>query len=135
LILPCEVAVRSVVPAIKALMARQLMEEQGLNQEEVAELLGVSQSAVSKYSRKIRGHSLNVEDVKEIHPFINEMTAVLLDDVYRSDDLLSLFCRACVIIRKTGLMCAFCEKSDPKIKMGSCKFCINQVPETRGGLF
>jgi hypothetical protein len=30
---PCEVAVRSVVPAVKALMATELVEKHGLNQE------------------------------------------------------------------------------------------------------
>ena len=129
MILPCEVAVRSVIPAVKALIAKQLMEEQGLKQGQVAELLGISQSAVSKYSRKVRGHAIDIDGIEEIRPFINGMVVVLLDNAGQSPKLLQLFCQACVAIRKTSLMCAFCEKSDPKIKIGECRFCFSLSSE------
>ncbi|MGA2768529.1 MAG: helix-turn-helix domain-containing protein [Candidatus Bathyarchaeia archaeon] len=129
MILPCEVAVRSVIPAVRALIAKQLMEEQGLKQDQVAELLGISQSAVSKYSRKVRGHAIRVDDIEEIRPFINGMVILLLDRTHQSAQLLNLFCQACVTIRKTSLMCTFCQKSDPKIKIEECRFCIRLVSE------
>jgi predicted transcriptional regulator len=129
LILPCEVAVRSVIPAVKALMAKELIEQQGLKQDQVAEILGISQSAVSKYSRKVRGHAIKVDDIEEIQPFINDMLNLLLDRKSQSGELLHLFCRTCVAIRKTSLMCAFCQKSDPTIIIEECRFCINTVSE------
>ena len=125
MILPCEVAVRSVIPAVKALMAKELMEEQGLNQEQVAEILGISQSAVSKYSRKVRGHAIEVDDIPEIQPFIDSMVNLLLDGTYQSAKLLNLFCQTCVAIRQTSLMCTFCKKSDSMIKIEECGFCMN----------
>jgi len=133
LILPCEVAVKSVVPTIKALMTKQLMDGQGFNQEQVAEILGISQSAVSKYSRKIRGHTVDIEDVKEIRPLINGMIAVLLEGTYHDERLLDLFCQTCILIRKSSLMCVFCAKSDSKIKLGECRFCINSGSDRDGG--
>lgn len=129
LILPCEVAVRSVIPAVRALIAKELMEEQGLKQDQVAEILGISQSAVSKYSRKVRGHAIKVDDIEEIQPFISGMVILLLDRTRQSADLLHLFCQACVAIRKTSLMCAFCHKSDPNIKIEECRFCIGLGPK------
>jgi hypothetical protein len=129
LILPCEVAVRSVIPAVKALMAKELIEQQGLRQDQVAEILGISQSAVSKYSRKVRGHAIKVDDIEEIQPFIDDMLNLLLDRTRQSAELLHLFCKTCVAIRKTSLMCAFCQKSDPKIIIEECRFCINAVSE------
>jgi predicted transcriptional regulator len=131
LILPCEVAVRSVIPAVRALIAKELMEEQGLKQDQVAEILGVSQSAVSKYSRKVRGHAIEVDDIEEIRPFINDIVILLLDRTGQSAELLQLFCQACIVIRKTSLMCAFCQKSDPKIKIEECGFCTNPVSKRR----
>ena len=123
LILPCEVAVRSVIPAVKALIANDLIEEQGLKQDQVAEILGVSQSAVSKYSRKVRGHAIKVDDIEEIRPLIDGMVILLLDRKRQSAELLQLFCQACVAVRKTSLMCTFCQKSDPTIKLEECRFC------------
>ena len=132
MILPCEVVVRSVIPAVKALIAKQLMEEQGLNQDQVAGLLGISQSAVSKYSRKVRGHAIEVDGVEEIRPLIDGIIILLLDGKRQNAELLELFCQACVAIRKTSLMCVFCHKSDPEIKIEGCRFCVSLVPEEDG---
>lgn len=123
MILPCEIAVKSVIPAIKALMAKELVEEHGLKQDQVAEILGISQSAVSKYSRKVRGYAIKLDDVAEVQPLINDMIILLMNGTYRRTDFLELFCQTCLAIRKTSLMCKFCQKSDPKIKIEECGFC------------
>ncbi len=129
LILPCEVAVRCVVPAAKALVAKALMEERGLSQDQVADILGISQSAVSKYSRKVRGNAIDIDGLEEIRPFINGMVSVLLDSPRQSPKLLQFFCRACVAIRKTSLICVFCEKSGAQLKIAERIFCFNLSSE------
>jgi len=130
LILPCEVAVRSVIPAIRAQIAKEL-EEQGLSQDQVAEILGVSQSAVSKYSRNVRGRAIKVDDIEEIQPFIDEIVIILLDGKRQSVELLQLFCQACMAVRRTRVMCRLCQKSDPKIKLEECTFCLKSADDSR----
>jgi hypothetical protein len=124
LILPCEVAVKSVVPAVKALMAQELVEEHGLKQDQVAEILGISQSAVSKYSRKVRGYVIEVDKIEEIQPLITNMIVMVMRGEHQRGEFLQLFCQTCTTIRKTGIVCRFCKKSDPKIKIEECGFCI-----------
>jgi hypothetical protein len=124
LILPCEVAVKSVVPAVKALMAQELVKEHGLKQDQVAEILGISQSAVSKYSRKVRGYVIEVDKVEEIRPLITGMIVMVMKGEHQRGEFLQLFCQTCATIRKTGVVCRFCKKSDPKIKIEECGFCI-----------
>ena len=124
LILPCEIAVKSVVPAVKALIAKELVEKRGLKQDEVAEILGVSQSAVSKYTRKVRGYVIKIDDIREIEPLIDEMIGLLVSGTYRRREFLRCFCQTCAFIRKTGLMCQFCQKADPNIKIEECGFCL-----------
>jgi predicted transcriptional regulator len=131
LIVPCEVAVKSVVPAVRALIAKELMEGQGLKQDQVAEILGISQSAVSKYSRKVRGHAIEIDDIEDIRPFIDGMVILLLDGKRQSAELLQLFCQACIAVRKTNLMCRFCQKSDPNIKLEECRFCTAASEEAQ----
>ena len=55
MVIPCEVAVKSLIPAIRSAIARELTESHKLKQKEVAELLGITQTAVSKYTRFYRG--------------------------------------------------------------------------------
>lgn len=128
MIAPCEVAVKSVVPAVKALVANELVEKHGLKQDEVAELLGISQSAVSKYTRKTRGHVIKVDDIEDIRPLISKMIVLLLSGNYQRQELLSSFCQTCVAIRKKGLMCKFCRKTDPHIVIEECSFCLVYDP-------
>ncbi len=124
MILPCEIAVKSVVPAVKALIAKELVEKRGLKQDEAAEILGVSQSAVSKYTRKVRGYVIKVDDLEEIEPLIDEMIGLLVSGTYRRSEFLRCFCQTCALIRKTGLMCQFCKKADQKINIEECGFCF-----------
>jgi len=124
LIIPCEIAVKSVLPAVKALMAKELLETHNLKQDEVAEILGISQSAVSKYTRKVRGHVMKIDNIREIEPLIEKMIGILRDENYERMKFLRFFCETCTIIRRKGLMCQFCQKTDPKIKIEECSFCL-----------
>jgi len=124
LIIPCEIGVKSVIPAIKAVMAREMVEAQGLKQTQVAKILGISQSAVSKYTLQVRGHIISIDDIEEIRPLINKMINLLLNGTYQRAELLKFFCKTCIIIRQKSLMCQFCQKTDPKIKIEECGFCL-----------
>jgi predicted transcriptional regulator len=124
LIIPCEIAVKSVIPAIKAAIAKELVEKHSLKQNQVAEALGISQSAVSKYTRQVRGHVIRIDDIEEIQPLINNMITLLIDGNPKRAEFLSLFCQTCITIRKKGLMCQFCQKTDPKIEIEECGFCL-----------
>jgi predicted transcriptional regulator len=125
LIVPCEVAVKSVIPAVKALIATELVEKRGLRQNEAAEILGISQSAVSKYTRKVRGYVIRVDGIEEINPLIDKMIKLLVSGTDQRAEFLRVFCQTCVSIRRTSLMCQFCKKADPKIAIKECGFCLN----------
>jgi hypothetical protein len=127
LIIPCEIAAKSVTPAVKALLAKELVEKHGMKQNEAAELLGMSQSAVSKYTRKVRGYVIKVDNIEEIEPLVDEMISLLKSGTYQRAKFLKLFCQTCIIIRKTRVMCQFCQKTDPKIKIEKCGFCLGHI--------
>jgi predicted transcriptional regulator len=124
LIIPCEVAVKSVVPAVRALMAHELLERHDLNQGQVAEILGISQSAVSKYSNKVRGYIVEIDNVENVHPLIDDMITMLMSREYARAELVNLFCKVCKVVRKTGLVCQFCKKAEPSLKIEECSFCL-----------
>jgi len=128
LITPCEVAVKSVIPAIKALMAKELVEKHGMKQNEVAGLLGISQSAVSKYTKKTRGYVISIDSIEEIQVPINNMIALAVNGDYQRTDFLRLFCQACLIIREKGVMCHYCQKTEPKTDISQCTLCLASYP-------
>jgi predicted transcriptional regulator len=124
LIAPCEVAVKSVVPAVRALMTKELVEKYGLKQDQVAEILGISQSAVSKYTRQVRGYVIKIDNIDEVQPLIDEMIGMLVGGSCQRMELLRFFCRTCMAIRKTGLMCQFCQKTESRVEIRECSFCV-----------
>jgi len=128
LIIPCEIAVKSVIPAVKALMANELVERHGLKQNQVAELLGISQSAVSKYTKKVRGYVIRIDNIEEIQAPIDGMIALVTNGAYQRMDFLRLFCQVCVVVRQKGLMCPFCQKTDEKLRIEGCAICLTNLP-------
>jgi predicted transcriptional regulator len=125
LILPCEIAVKSAIPAIRAAMAKKLVETHQLKQNQVAEILGISQSAVSKYTRQVRGHVLKIENIEELQPLIDRTVNLLVNEDPKRAEFLKLFCQMCTMIRSKGLMCPFCQKADSKIEKEQCNFCLD----------
>ena len=112
------------MPAVKALMATELVEKHGLKQDEVAEILAISQSAVSTYARGTRGHVIRISDLKDVKPLINKMTALLLDGNDHTQELMTIFCRTCAPVRKSGVACPLCQRADPKVEIDQCRFCL-----------
>lgn len=122
--LPCEIAVKSVVPAIRALLARELLEIHGMNQSEAANLLGITQTAISKYMHHVRGRTLSVEGERKVRLEIEETAIALANGNINPRELPLQICGTCKLIRKQGLMCELCKRADPTLNIGECKLCL-----------
>ncbi len=123
MLLPCEVAVKSVIPAIRSAIARELTESHGLKQKEVAELLGVTQTAVSKYTSHCRGAIFEVTEVQGVQPIFKKTVLLLANGELNKYELAEKLCLVCGIIRQSGLMCILCKVSDPNIDTSKCIVC------------
>ncbi len=123
MLMPCEVAVKSLVPSLRSALARELIQSYGMRQNDVANLLGVTQTAVSKYTRYVRGAALKVEDVKEVQPTIKEIAFSLVNEHMSKYQLVTKLCMVCEMIRRKGLMCELCKRSDPTIDIQQCYAC------------
>ena len=123
MLLPCEVAVKSVIPAIRSAIARELTQNHGLKQKEAAELLGVTQTAISKYTSHCRGAIFEVTEVDGVKPIFKETVFSLANGNMNKYELMEKLCIVCRIIRQSGLMCIICKISDPNIDANQCIYC------------
>jgi len=117
------VGVKTVLPAVKAVMARSIVEKHGLNEKQTADLLGLSQSAVSRYVGRNRGNILPIENSTSILALIDQMVTLLIKEPNNKTELLNLFCQTCVAIREKGMMCPYCQKEMPQQWAENCFFC------------
>jgi len=114
--------VRTVSPALRALIAQTLLEKHDLKEVEVAQVLGISQSAVSKYNRRVRGTTIPIDAIPEIQTITSKMATMLLTNPVQQMEIMRLFCQACTLIRSKGLMCELCQQNQ-KPTINNCAFC------------
>ena len=123
LFLPCEVGVKTVLPAVRALMARTILEKHGMKEEQAADILNLSQSAVSKYVTRDRGNALVIENVAEVQKLVDKMITLLIQEPDRKMELMELFCQTCRTIREKGLLCQLCRENEDESWRENCNFC------------
>jgi predicted transcriptional regulator len=121
--LPCEVAVKSTVPAVRALLAKELTETHRMKQNEAAKLLGITQTAVSKYTHHVRGRILLVEMDEEVKLLVTKTAASLANNNLDRTALATQICGMCKLIREKRLMCELCKRADPTLDVEHCNLC------------
>lgn len=92
---PCEVATKRVIPTIRAILVRELVEHHKMSQVEVAKKLGITQPAVSQYLSMVRGAGHYIKSksllIKEVQKFAEEIAQGKLND----DQLVQKYCSLC----------------------------------------
>ena len=105
-------------------MARTIVEKHGMKEKQVAKLLGLSQSAISRYTTKDRGNTIILENVPEVQTLIDKMITLLLHGKpNQTTEILELLCQTCKVIREKGLMCELCQKKTRENIAELCAFC------------
>jgi predicted transcriptional regulator len=125
MLLPCEVAVKSLLPPVRAALAKYLMAKHGLKQMEAAKLLGVSQPAISLYNRKMRGKALDLEKDEEIRGLVEGLADSLAEGGLSHKDFTLKFCEICKAARAKGLLCAMHKVLDPAFETEKCELCMS----------
>ena len=90
------------------------MEKYNLKQKKVAELLGLTQAAISQYNRKSRGFEIRIlEKDPKIIRMIEDLTKDISLGKIGAKKIQSRFCEICKTIRKKRLICDMHEDIYP----------------------
>lgn len=128
LLTPCEVAVKCVLPVVRAMLSGTLIRKYKLSQLEVAKLLGISQPAVSLYGKKLRGTAIELKD-DEVKNLIEDLAKDLTEGKNTQKSFAISVCRICRTIRSKGLMCSLHKALDETIDPETCGLCKDQLSE------
>jgi len=120
---PCEVAVKCVLPVVRAMLAKELMSKHRLKQTEVAGKLRVSQPAISLYRSKLRGKAIDLENDEDIRNQVSSVAKALAENRLSRRDLIPKYCEICKTIRAKGLLCKLHKAFDPTIDIETCELC------------
>ena len=104
---PCEVVVRSILPAFRSLVARSLMEKCNLSQAAVAKRLGTTQASISHYIYSKRGEKMvkQLEASPAVRAIVDKIAQGIATDKISPFDAMQHFCKLCEALRSGDLIC------------------------------
>ncbi len=114
---------KSVIPALRALIVKRLVEEHGMTQQKAAKLLGVTQPAVSKYLHQKRGAAIKLNGIKEIEEATAEIAHLVSHHKTKPHEVMSKIESACEYVRKNRYMCDLHKKLEPGFDTNACHVC------------
>jgi len=100
----CEEVVRYVLPTYRSLIARKLVNDYGLTQEEVSKIMGVSQAVVSYYVSNKRGKGISKYEKVELLQKEAEKSARRLANGESSIKIAKEFCEICKVLRESNII-------------------------------
>lgn len=123
---PCEVTVKVLLPAVRALVARELYFNYGWNQTKVAKFLGVTQAAVSGYlSAKPEGLAAPPFSLEELNTIAKGIAAEAVIRRVGTTDSISNICKICLGMRRGGVICHYHKEMLPELVDESCAICMH----------
>jgi predicted transcriptional regulator len=96
---PCEKVFWHVLPGIRKEISITLMKNYGLNQKQVAELLGMTPAAVCQYLSNKRG--VNIAD-NDILLEIEKSTNIIFEN--GPENLVPETCKICTVLKSRGMI-------------------------------
>lgn len=123
MLMPCEIAVKSVIPAVRAYIATELTQTHKMKQTEAAERLGITQTAISKYISHVRGQVISIGQIEEASNLMNQIALDVAHNKISGPHIIPRLCEVCRVVRENGFMCELCKRVDPKISLETCQAC------------
>ena len=126
MLLPSEIESKLLIPAVRAILSKELVIEKGLKEEEVARMLGITQAAVSNYLRGTRGDNELISklmSLSEIMSMIKEIGDDLSTNRAYTAKTLSKFIALCNYMRFSLIICDAHHSLERNIDEKVCEQC------------
>ena len=118
-----EVASRYVYPSLRRRLVEHLR-NRGLKQVEIAELLHVTQSAVSRYLNMDRGSMIDVSKFRDIDRELEKLADEILESRPGEYVIHRRLIEIALKMLGRGYVCAFHSRIDPEVNPAECRICI-----------
>jgi predicted transcriptional regulator len=138
MLLPAEIESKTLIPALRAILAKKLAEEHNVREDEISKMLGVTQAAISNYIRGTRGDPKLIEKLvsdKQVSEMVNELSDRLSSDMAYTPSSLAKFISLCNYIKSSLLICEIHHKLESNIDEAICKECENMLLKGPGSVY
>jgi predicted transcriptional regulator len=138
MLLPAEIESKTLIPALRAILAKKLAQEHDIREDEISKMLGVTQAAISNYIRGTRGDPSLIAKLlqeKQVSLLINELCDHLSSDLAYTPSSLSKFIGLCNYIKSSLLICEIHHNLESNIDELVCKECENMLLKGPGSVY
>tara|TARA_B100000408_G_scaffold36447_1_gene27516 strand:+ start:176 stop:592 length:417 start_codon:yes stop_codon:yes gene_type:complete len=138
MLLPAEIESKSLIPALRAILAKDLANKYNIREDEISKMLGVTQAAISNYIRGTRGDPKLIEKLledKQVTDMLNDISDSLSTDKAYTPSNLSKFIGLCNYIKSSLLICDIHHNLESNIDDEICKECENMLLKGPGSVF
>jgi len=104
-------------------VVRRLVDRYGMTQQQAAQLLGITQPAVSKYVNNKRGVAIKLEGINHVDRAANRIAALLVSGKAEQLQIMSKLNEVSMHVRKSRLMCDLHRRLEPGVNLGHCRIC------------
>ncbi len=138
MLLPAEIESKTLIPALRAILAKDLANNHDIREDEISKMLGVTQAAISNYIRGTRGDPQLIEKLMsepQVSEMIKDISSNLASDMAYTPASLSKFIGLCNYIKSSLLICDIHHKLESNIDDEVCKECENMLLKGPGSVF
>ena len=117
-IMPQEIEVWYLIPALRRELAKIFIKDYSFTQKKSAEILGITNAAISQYLSSKRGEKINFKEkeVKEIKKSAEKI-------IKKNGNLIKELYDLCVSLRKSKIICDMHRRQDQNI-LEDCDICF-----------
>jgi hypothetical protein len=138
MLLPAEIESKSLIPALRAIIAKTLAEKHEIREDVISKMLGVTQAAISNYIRGTRGDPELIKKLlaeKQVSEMIYDICDNLSSDNAYTPSSLSKFIGLCNYIKSSLLICDIHHNLESDIDEAVCKECENMLVKGPGSVY
>ena len=138
MLLPAEIESKTLIPALRAILAKTLAEKHDIREDEISKMLGVTQAAISNYIRGTRGDPELIKKLlveQQVSEMISEICQNLASDMAYTPSSLSKFIGLCNYIKTSLLICDIHHNLESDIDDAICKECENMLLKGPGSVY
>ena len=138
MLLPAEIESKSLIPALRAILAKKLARSHQIREDEISKMLGVTQAAISNYIRGTRGDPRLIDKLlanKQVAKMIDDLGDDLASDMAYTPLSLSKFIGLCNYIKSSLLICDIHHKLESDIDEKICKECESMLLKGPGAIY
>jgi len=137
MLLPAEIESKTLIPALRAILAKKLSENK-IREDEISKMLGVTQAAISNYIRGTRGDPNLIAKLlteKQVVQMLDEISENLASNMAYTPASLSKFIGLCNYIKSSLLICDIHHGLESNIDETVCKECENMLLKGPGSVY